>query len=232
MGTVKIGGERLLVKFGFKDCTLYAWVLAMDEELRENITKAIFHKTYIYYIKSVYRPELRGATLYIRGKDKDFDNKCVSYSYPSVEKREEAFDAFVRLIKEINHEEAKKDNEIGPRYDISEAKWIKEDKVKNKEDNKMKKGEIQLVKNELRNVIDGELELLVPGYSATDFDVMVDKYSVLITYKDLNTEEKKLITLDINDNYKAKIEECSCKNGIFKLKVSYDLGEKVEVEGE
>ena len=230
METVKIGGERLLIKFGFKDCTLYAWVLAMDEELRGKLRETIFNFGNEYNIHSCISPEIDGKTLYVRGWNKALDNTCVSYSYPSIEEREEAFNAFTKLIMKINHE--RMDSEVKPMYDKSKEKWIEEEKIKIKGDNKMEKGEIQLVKNELRNVIDGELELLVPGYSATDFDVMVDKYSVLITYKDLNTEEKKLITLDINDNYKAKIEECSCKNGIFKLKVSYDLGEKVEVEGE
>lgn len=232
METVKVGNEKLLVEFKFDDCILFAQVLAMDESLRGELRKEILHKGIRYHIWSDFVPELDKEILYLRGRKKVADNRRVFHHYPSVKERDEAFNAFVKLIMEINHGGDKMENETNLMYDTDEGKWVEKEKIKIKENNKMKKGEIQVVKNGLTNVTDGELELLVPGYCAADFDVRIDGYRILITYKDLKTGEKRLLDYYVVKGYEVKIEECSCKNGIFKLKVSYDLGEKIEVEGE
>lgn len=231
MKSMIAGGERLRVKFEHDNCFLSAQVLDMDEGLRETLRVSFDG----YWLASGNCPYFSCNTLWVRGYFKEFDNVTCSYTYSSEEETYKALWAFIRLIEKVNHNEKEVKNKMKETISVGEFAYVGgfyAEPICNKEDGKMKKGEIQLVKNGLTNVTDGELELLAHGYSATDFNVRFDGYNVLITYKDLNTGEEKLLLYRTNIGYEVYIEECSYKNGIFKLKVSYDLGEKIEVEGE
>lgn len=108
----------------------------------------------------------------------------------------------------------------------------------NKKENKnaevnedMKLGEIVVEKNGLENIFDGELVMLAPGYELEDFVVSrQDKSLRIVTQKDNGIKKNNLKDFVLVKDYSVKRIGYNVTNGVFKLKVEYDLDANVKVD--
>lgn len=95
----------------------------------------------------------------------------------------------------------------------------------------MKLGELVIEKNGLENIFDGELVMLCPGYELEDFVVNnQDKSLRIITQKEVGIKKNNLKDFVLLKDYSVKQLGYNVKNGVFKLKVEYDLNVNVKVD--
>ena len=116
-----------------------------------------------------------------------------------------------------------------PYFTVDWSLITKECKAEVNED--MKLGEIVVEKNGLENIFDGELVMLVPGYELEDFVVSrQDKSLRIVTQKDNGIKKNNLKDFVLVKDYSVKCIGYNVANGVFKLKVEYDLDANVKVD--
>lgn len=101
-----VGGDILKVRFSFsygETPYLRVQVINMDENLR-GAGRLLMHseRDETYCIASNASPELRDKELFLPGRNKEWDDNCVSFTYANIEKRNIALNAFVNMVKAMN----------------------------------------------------------------------------------------------------------------------------------
>jgi hypothetical protein len=116
------------------------------------------------------------------------------------------------------------------------ANWVADEEELKKEykaevKQKMKLGEFVVEKDGLHNIFDGEFVMLCPGYELEDFVVnKKDKALSIITKKEVGVKKNNYKVVYLSDEYPVKKLGFNVINGVFKLKVEYDIDTNVKVD--
>lgn len=91
--------------------------------------------------------------------------------------------------------------------------------------------EVRVIEDTLDSITEeGTLKLAVTGLDQKDLDVYLNSETneVTIIYKDDNNR-KNYKTFYLSEFYSATVEHLTFEKGILTLKVTYDIGKKLEI---
>lgn len=94
----------------------------------------------------------------------------------------------------------------------------------------MQLGEIQIIKNESKNILDGEVIILCPGYNNNDVIVNRNKENVTVIFNRneiCNSDHVKVFLA--NGDYDFDIAY-NIKDGVFILQTFYDIHHNVQYD--
>jgi hypothetical protein len=159
------------------------------------------------------------------------NNNWLYSMYKQAQMKEEAFKQEY-LCQWINDEEGDKMSEsYSWPYNVK-LNWSYDELTKKAEvKQEMKLGEFVVEKDGLHNIFDGEFVMLCPGYELEDFVVnKKDKALSIITKKEVGVKKNNYKMAYLSDEYPVKKLGFNVINGVFKLKVEYDIDTNVKVD--
>lgn len=232
-----VAGDALVIRFRYhKDQPdLEVKVLEVAPRIKNQAKRRqLLGKWNGYRIVATDTAGIDDCTLFIWSKEPDYT--AYEHTYSSVEERNEALRAYIIMIDALNR--------LSPGSSLPE--WLggsdmpvlpepckQKPIMKGEESMYLFGGLVSVQKNDLTNPLGGELVLVAPGFDKSAFKVAKssDGKALNIVVSKGNGDDKveaheKLALADLP----VDAITASAKDGIFKISVTYNLGEQIEVQ--